>query len=81
MIVCMSRRICIDLYNEIIKLRPAWHNDDVNSGGIKIIMTGSAEDPQDWQKHIYTKDKKRFLADRFKDPKDKFKIAIVRDMC
>ncbi len=80
MIVCMSRRICIDLYNEIIKLRPAWHNDDINFGGIKIIMTGSAEDSQDWQKHIYTKDKKRFLADRFKDPKDKFKIAIVRDM-
>ena len=80
MIVCMSRRICIDLYNEIIKLRPVWHNDDINDGVIKIIMTGSAEDPQDWQKHIYTKDKKRFLADRFKDLKDSFKIAIVRDM-
>jgi type I restriction enzyme, R subunit len=80
MIVAMSRRICIDIYNEIIKLRPFWHNDDINSGTIKIIMTGSAKDPYDWQKHIYTKDKKRFLADRFKDPKDKFKIAIVRDM-
>jgi len=80
MIVCMSRRICIDLYNEIIKLRPAWHNDNINSGAIKIIMTGSAKDPHGWQKHIYTKDKKRFLADRFKDPKDKLKIAVVRDM-
>jgi len=80
MIVAMSRRICIDIYNEIIKLRPSWHNDDINSGTIKIIMTGSAKDPYDWQKHIYTKDEKRFLADRFKDPKDKFKIAIVRDM-
>ena len=79
-IVCMSRRICIDLYNEITKLRPVWHSDDINNGFIKIIMTGSAKDPEDWQKHIYTKDKKRLLADRFKDPKDKFKIAIVRDM-
>ena len=80
MIVCMSRRICIDMYNEIIKLRPSWHDDNIDVGAIKIIMTGSASDPQDWQKHIYTKDEKRFLADRFKDPKDKFKIAIVRDM-
>jgi type I restriction enzyme, R subunit len=80
MIVGMSRRICIDLYNEIIKLRPEWHSDDMSSGAIKIIMTGSPADPEDWQKHIYTKDEKRFLADRFKDPKDKFKIAIVRDM-
>jgi len=80
MIVCMSRRICIDIYNEITKLRPTLHNDDINSGFIKIIMTGSAKDPKDWQKHIYTKDKKRILADRFKDPKDKFKIVIVRDM-
>ncbi len=80
MIVCMSRRICIDLYNEIIKLRPSWHSDDISSGILKIIMTGSAKDPHSWQKHIYTKDKKRFLADRFKDPKDSFKIAIVRDM-
>lgn len=79
-VVCMSRRICIDLYNEITKLRPVWHSDDINNGFIKIIMTGSAKDPEDWQKHIYTKDKKRLLADRFKDPKDKFKIAIVRDM-
>ena len=80
MIVCMSRRICIDMYNEIIKLRPLWHDDNIDGGAIKIIMTGSPSDPQDWQKHIYTKDEKRFLADRFKDPEDKFKIAIVRDM-
>ncbi|MDD3819642.1 MAG: HsdR family type I site-specific deoxyribonuclease, partial [Actinomycetota bacterium] len=80
MIVCMSRRICIDMYNEIIKLRPLWHDDNIEGGAIKIIMTGSPSDPQDWQKHIYTKDEKRFLADRFKDPEDKFRIAIVRDM-
>lgn len=79
-IVCMSRRICTDLYNEIIKLRPGWHNEDVNVGVLKIIMTGSAKDPADWQKHIYSKEKRRFLSDRFKDPKDSFRIAIVRDM-
>jgi len=80
MIVCMSRRICIDLYNEIIKLRPSWHSDEVETGVIKIIMTGSPSDPPQWQKHIYSKDKKRYLAERFKDPNDSFKIAIVRDM-
>jgi type I restriction enzyme R subunit len=80
MIVCMSRRICIDLYNEITKLRPSWHDEDVNIGVLKIIMTGSAKDPADWQKHIYSKEKRRFLSDRFKDPKDSFRIAIVRDM-
>jgi type I restriction enzyme, R subunit len=85
MIVCMSRRICVDLYNAIIKLRPecaSAPNDDDNSKSCvaKIVMTGSAEDGPEWQRHIRNKDKRRKLAARFKDPKDPFKIVIVRDM-
>src|SRR2546430_14807225 len=85
MIVCMSRRICVDLYNAIIKLRPEWTsgpNDDDNSKScvVKIVMTGSAEDGPDWQQHIRNKDKRRKLAARFKDSKDPFKIVIVRDI-
>ena len=85
MIVCMSRRICVDLYNAIIKLRPEWAsepNDDDNAKSCvaKIVMTGSAEDGPDWQQHIRNKEKRRKLAARFKAPKDPFKIVIVRDM-
>lgn len=80
MIVCMSRRICIDLYNEIINLRPEWHNDDDDKGSIKIVMTGSASDPVDWQKHIRNKQRRRAIGDRLKDSQDPLKIAIVRDM-
>ena len=80
MIVCMSRRICIDLYNEIVKLRPEWHNEDDDKGSIKIVMTGSASDPVDWQKHIRNKQRRRAMGDRLKDPLDPLKIAIVRDM-
>ncbi|NMC76143.1 MAG: type I restriction endonuclease subunit R, partial [Candidatus Methanofastidiosa archaeon] len=80
MIVCMSRRICIDLYNEIVKLRPEWHDEDDAKGVIKIVMTGSASDPVDWQKHIRNRDRRRKLGDRLKDPLDSLKIAIVRDM-
>src|SRR5256886_689674 len=85
MIVCMSRRICVDLYNAIIKLRPQWasaRNDDDNDKSCiaKIIMTGSAEDGPDWQQHIRNKEKRRKLAARFEDAKDPFKIVIVRDM-
>jgi len=79
MIVCMSRRICVDLYNAITKLRPEWHSVDDKQGVIKIVMTGSASDT-DWQNHIRTKDRREKLATRFKDSKDPFKIAIVRDM-
>jgi type I restriction enzyme, R subunit len=79
MIVCMSRRICVDLYNAIIKLRPEWHSNDDTQGVIKIVMTGSASDT-DWQMHIRTKERREKLANRFKDPKDTFRIAIVRDM-
>jgi type I restriction enzyme R subunit len=75
MIVCMSRRICVDLYNALIKLRPEWEEET-----LKVVMTGSAEDGPDWQKHIRSKDARRKLANRFKDAKDPFKIVIVRDM-
>jgi type I restriction enzyme R subunit len=85
MIVCMSRRICVEMYNAIIKLRPEWasapnDDDDGKSCVAKIVMTGSAEDGPDWQQHIRNKDKRRTLAGRFKDPQDPFKIVIVRDM-
>src|SRR5437867_8848326 len=85
MIVCMSRRICVEMYNAIIKLRPEWAsgpNDDDNPKSCiaKIVMTGSAEDGPDWQQHIRNKEKRRKLAARFKDSKDPFKIVIVRDM-
>ena len=93
MIVCMSRRICVDLYNAIIKLRPEWAsapNDDDAVAAVydrrtspcvaKIVMTGSAEDGPDWQQHVRNKEKRRKLAARFKDSKDPFKIVIVRDM-
>jgi type I restriction enzyme R subunit len=80
MIVCMSRRICVDLYNAIIKLRPEWHSTDDVKGGLKIVMTGSASDPLDWQQHIRNKERREKLANRFKDAKDHFKVVIVRDM-
>lgn len=80
MIVCMSRRICIELYNEIIKLRPEWHNDDDNYGFLKVVMTGSAMDPLDWQPHIRNKQRRKQLGDNFRDPHSPIKLVIVRDM-
>jgi type I restriction enzyme R subunit len=80
LIVCMSRRICVDMYNAIIKLRPNWHSDDEDKGFIKVVMTGSASDPADWQDHIRNKKKREDIAKRFKDPDDPLKIVIVRDM-
>jgi len=80
LIVCMSRRICVDLYNEIIKLKPEWHNADDKKGFIKIIMTGSASDKKEWQQHIRNKPKRREIGDRFKNQNDELKIVIVRDM-
>ena len=79
MVVCMSRRICVDLHEEIVKLRPGWGGDE-ETGRVKVVMTGSATDPTEWQQHIRNKEKRRKLADRFKDPKDPFQIVIVRDM-
>ncbi|MEA2940513.1 MAG: type restriction enzyme subunit [Bradyrhizobium sp.] len=80
MIVVMSRRIAVALYDEIVKLRPQWHSDDDSDGALKIVMTGSASDPLDWQNHIRNKKRREDLADRFRDANDPFKIVIVRDM-
>lgn len=80
MIVCMSRRICVDLYAQIIKIRPDWHSDDDTDGTIKVVMTGSSSDPLSFQPHVRNKAKRKALGERLKDPKDKLKIAIVRDM-
>lgn len=80
MVVCMSRRICVALYNEIVALRPHWHADADQDGVVKIVMTGSASDPQEWQPHIGNKARRELLARRAKDPKDPLKLVIVRDM-
>ena len=80
MIVCMSRRICIDLYRELTRLRPDWHHEDDDGGPIKVVMTGSASDPPDWQPHIRNKARREVLAKRFRDPGDPFQIVLVRDM-
>ncbi len=80
MIVCMSRRICVALYRKIVELRPEWHSDDDAEGMIKVVMTGSAADPQDWQPHIGTKSRRDLLAKRAKNPGDPLKLVIVRDM-
>jgi type I restriction enzyme, R subunit len=78
--VCMSRRICVALYDEIIALRPDWHSDDDENGAIKIVMTGSASDPLNWQQHIGSKRRRDALAKRARDPADPLKLVIVRDM-
>ncbi len=80
MIVCMSRRICVALYDQIIKLRPEWHSDDDESGALKIVMTGAASDPKEWQQHIGGAARRELLAKRAKDPEDSLKLVIVRDM-
>ena len=80
MVVCMSRRICIALYHEIIELRPDWHSEDDENGRLKIVMTGSASDPKEWQQHIGGKSRRELLAKRIKDPDDTLKMVIVRDM-
>jgi type I restriction enzyme R subunit len=80
MIVCMSRRICVDIYNAIIKLRPGWYNEDDDKGFLKVVMTGSASDPLDWQQHIRTKSRREAMANNFKKVEHPFKLAIVRDM-
>ena len=88
MIVCMSRRICVELYKALVALRPGWasaRDDDAEAEKgqdcvVKVVMTGSAEDGPYWQPHIRNKDKRRKLANRFKDSRDPFRIVIVRDM-
>jgi type I restriction enzyme R subunit len=80
MVVCMSRRICVELYKALVRLRPAWHDTADDKGVLKIVMTGSASDPSDWQEHIRSKQRREALAKRFKDPDDPLKLVIVRDM-
>ena len=80
MVVCMSRRICVELYREMAALRPQWHGDTDELGSMKVIMTGSASDPIEWQGHIRNKKRREDMALRFRAPKDPFQIVIVRDM-
>ncbi len=80
MIVAMSRRICVDLYNQIIQLRPDWHSDSDDTGAIKVVMTGSASDPENFQPHIRTKKGRDVLAKRLRNPDDPLQLVIVRDM-
>jgi type I restriction enzyme, R subunit len=80
MVVAMSRDICVHLYNEIVKLRPDWHDEDPEKGAIKIVMTGSASDKALLRPHIYDGKTKKRLEKRFKDPADELKLVIVRDM-
>ena len=80
MVVCMSRRICIDLYRELVRLRPNWEHSDDDQGELKIVMTGSASDPLDWQPHIRNKTRREVLAKRFRNPGDPLRVVLVRDM-
>ena len=80
MIVCMSRRICVDLYDAIIKIRPDWHSDDDELGAIKVVMTGSSSDVQQMQPHIRNKERRKEIGKRLKNPFDDLKMVIVRDM-
>ena len=80
MVVCMSRRICIDLYRELVRLRPEWLDDDDRRGAVKVVMTGKASDPPDWQRHIGNKARREALAKRFRDPADPLRMVLVRDM-
>ena len=80
MVVCMSRRICVDLYNELVRLRPDWHDDNDAKGNVKVVMTGSASDPSEWQQHVRNKARREVLANRFRDSDDPFRVVLVRDM-
>ena len=80
MIVCMSRRICVEMYNALIRLRPEWQGEDDTTGVVKVVMSGSKSENPEWQMHFRTKAQRNFLRNRFVDPDDPFKIVIVRDM-
>ncbi len=80
MVVCMSRRICIDLYRELVHLRPKWRHEDDGQGRIKVVMTGNASDPPGWQPHVRNKARREKLAQRFRDPGDPLQVVLVRDM-
>ena len=80
MVVCMSRRICVTLYRELVRLRPDWHHEDDDKGNLKVVMTGAASDPPDWQPLIRNKARREALANRFRDADDPLQIVLVRDM-
>jgi type I restriction enzyme R subunit len=80
MVVCMSRRICVALYRELVTLRPQWESADDECGAIKVVMTGSASDPLDWQPHIRNKPRREAIANRFRDANDPLRVVLVRDM-
>ena len=80
MVVCMSRRICIGLYQELVRLRPDWHHEDDDKGRVKVVMTGAADDPPGWQPHIRNKPRREALANRFRDAGDPLQIVLLRDM-
>ncbi len=80
MLVAMSRRIAVEMYEAITKLRPDWHDADLREGKIKVVMTSNSSDPRHWARHATTKQDRRTLADRLKDPGDELEIVIVRDM-
>lgn len=80
MVVCMSRRICVDLYEELVRLRSEWHDDDDAKGAVKVVMTGSASDSLEWQQHVRNKARREALANRFRGASDPFRIVLVRDM-
>ena len=80
MVVCMSRRICIDLYRELVRLRPDWHHEDDDKGNLKVVMTGAASDPPDWQPLIRNKTRREALAKRFRNVDDPLRMVLVRDM-
>ena len=79
-IVCMSRRICVELYEAIIKIRPLWHSDEDETGTIKVVMTGSSSDALHIQPHIRNKARRKAIGERLKNPTDSLKLVIVRDM-
>jgi type I restriction enzyme R subunit len=80
MIVCMSRRIAVDLYEQIIKIKPDWHNTDLRRGALKVVMTSTSSDPENWQIHNTSKQDRKGISERFKDIADPLKLVIVRDM-
>lgn len=80
MVVCMTRQIAVNLYSQIVKLRPEWHDDSLDKGSIKVVMTSSSDDPEDFQPHHTTKQDRKALASRLKDPFDPLKLVIVQSM-
>jgi type I restriction enzyme, R subunit len=80
MVVCMSRRICVELYDKLVALRPAWHGEDDDTGAVKVVMTGSASDPVAWQPHIRGRGGMEAIATRFRDRDDELQLVLVRDM-